>query len=131
MLLAGCAGSEASASGASDTPTSAAAVDANTAACAEVRALWENVNVWGTTPGNTDASGAPTADGYSDAPNYRLMLDEIRQRADGSIRTAMDEYFDAVPTAGAWWFANGAHEYGLAHGVADACQSTGKPINTF
>ncbi len=101
--------------------------DPNADACSDLESLWDEVEEWGTTPGNTDGDGRPTA--TSTSPDFRLELDAIRQTTDGTLRTALDEYFDETPTQGAWWYANGIHEYGYAHAVGSACEAEGVTVN--
>lgn len=115
----GCAGSQDQSEEVSSESATPAVVDANADACKDIEQLWADVEAWGTTPGNTDSTGAPV-DGVV-APDFRLELDTIRQSTTGTLRTAFDEYFEEVPASGGWWFTNGIHEYGYGSGVQSAC----------
>lgn len=99
----------------------------NADACTDLVKLWNEVEEWGTTPGNTEADGRPTS--TASAPDFRLELDEIRQTTEGTLRTTLDEYFEETPTQGTWWYANGIHGYGYAHAVGSACEAEGVTVN--
>lgn len=115
FVLTGCASASTKAS------TPAESTDPNAAACDQLDDLWAEVEAWGTTEGNTNEDGRPTATATS--PNFRLQLDDIRQSTEGTLRTVLDEYFAEVPEDAAWWYANGTHEYGYTNAVLTACDS--------
>lgn len=123
ITLSGCTGQP------SDTEQTAASpeTNANETACTDLAKLWDEVEEWGITPGNTEADGRPTAS--ATAPDFRVKLDEIRQATDGTVRTTLDEYFEETPAQGTWWYANGAHEYGYTHAVGSACEAEGVNID--